>query len=484
MNDTRIEALRSASLLEVASLIQRRELSPVEVVEAALDRAETDGPYFNTYITVMREQARDTAKAAETEILRGNYRGPLHGVPLSIKDIYWTKGVRTTSGSRVLADFIPDEDATVVARLRDAGAVLIAKANTYQFACSPPIREYGPTRNPWNVTRTTRGSSCGSAASVAAGIDYGSFGSDTGGSIRVPSAFTGIVGLKPSCGLIPRYGMNPVSWTMDFSGPMARTVGDTKALLQATIGADARDPSTIGKPDLGPGLTDPFELRGVRIGLFEEALGEPTLPEVADTVRHAARTLENAGADVTRFDMPEFLKLAGDAHGNIMWPEDLFLHRKWFPLQRDLYSQFLCERFDEAQTISAQTYLEAMELRTQLQQRIHEAMANIDILLLPVVPFPATPLEGAEDDQEEDRTEELLGLGWLNCPFDVVGNPAISVPGGLTSDNMPIGIQLVGRHFEDLYLLDVAETLEAHTGFRSHQDRLLRSIHNRREQPV
>lgn len=479
MIETKVESLRSASLLEVANLIESRQVSPLEVTEAALDRAAIDGPYFNTYITVMEEQALATAKMAEEEILSGVYRGPLHGVPLSIKDIYWTKDVRTTAGSRVLADFVPDEDATVVSRLKDAGAVLLAKANTYQFACSPPIRDFGATRNPWNVTRTTRGSSCGSAASVAAGIDYGSFGSDTGGSIRVPSSFTGIVGLKPSYGLVPRFGMNPVSWTMDFGGPMARTVADTRTLLQAVAGTDPRDPSTVGTPSLRPGLKKPLDLKGIRVGLFEEAIGRPTTPDVAAVIVRAAELLAGAGADVVPFALSGFLNDSGDAHGDIMWPEVLFTHREWYPAKRELYSRFLRDRLADTQSISAQAYLIAMETRTRLQRELNAAMADVDLLLLPVVPFPATPLEGAEDDHEEDRTDELVGLGWLNCPFDVTGNPAISMPGGLTPDQLPVGIQLVGRPFEDLLVLDVAETLEGLLDFRLHRDVLLASIKRR-----
>ncbi|MCA9861037.1 MAG: hypothetical protein KC438_15010, partial [Thermomicrobiales bacterium] len=199
-------------------------------------------------------------------------------------------------------------------------------------------------------------------------------------------------------------------------------------------------------------------------------------------VKNAATKLELAGAEVSTVAMPDFLSDAADAHGNIMWPEILFLHRHWYPSKKELYSEFLRDRLEASQTISAQTYLSALDTRAHLQEQIGRTLADVDLLLLPVVPFPATPLEGAEDDSETGRDAEFFGLGWLNCPFDITGNPAISMPGGLTSDHLPIGIQLVGRPFEDLLVLDVAEALESQLGFRSQQDALLRMIADRHRQ--
>ncbi|MEA2530020.1 MAG: aspartyl-tRNA(Asn)/glutamyl-tRNA(Gln) amidotransferase subunit, partial [Thermomicrobiales bacterium] len=256
-------------LVEVAQSIRQRERSPVEVVEEALGRAERLNPVLNAYITILPDQALAEARDAEQEIMRGGYRGPLHGVPVSVKDIFATRGIRTTAGSRVLADQVPDEDATVVRKLREAGAILIAKANTYQFACSPPHPDYGPTRNPWDLSRTTRGSSSGSAAAVAAGIDFGSIGSDTGGSIRIPAAFTGITGLKPTQGRVGRFGMQPVSWTLDHAGPLARSVADVAAIFAAIAGRDERDPGSIEGAEIRA-ISGGDRLDGLVVGVLTE----------------------------------------------------------------------------------------------------------------------------------------------------------------------------------------------------------------------
>jgi aspartyl-tRNA(Asn)/glutamyl-tRNA(Gln) amidotransferase subunit A len=260
---------------------------------------------------------------------------------------------------------------------------------------------------------------------------------------------------------------------------MARSTGDARALLDAVRGCDPSDPATLGNPEYAPGLTGD-SLAGVRIGLFAEALGEPTTPEIAGAVRQAAEHLRAAGATVTEAAIPGFIDEALTAHGTIMWAEDRHLHRQWYPAQKDKYSAFLRERFDAAAEISAVDYLAALEERKRLQARIREAMTGFDALLMPNAPFPATPLETAEAEVEEDRTAELIGLGWLNSPFNLSGQPAVTLPVALSPDGLPLGVQLVGRHFEDARLLDIAAGLETLANFRPHRTAMLRGLQEQR----
>ncbi|HKG27060.1 MAG TPA: amidase family protein, partial [Thermomicrobiales bacterium] len=285
-------------LVETAGAIARRELSPVELVDTTLRRIERLNPILNAYITVLAEDARASARTAEREIAAGNYRGPLHGIPVSVKDLFWTKGVRTTGGSRLLAKFVPAEDATIVARLRAAGAILVAKANLLELAYAVAHPDYGPTKNPWDLTRTASGSSGGSAAAVVAGMDFGSFGSDTAGSIRLPASLCGAVGFKPTFGHISRHGLVPLSPSLDFAGPFGRSVRDVAALLQAVAGHDPRDAASadVPVPDFAAALTD--RLDGMTIGFVRNVMGAGLDPEIDAAVASAVPILAKAGATI------------------------------------------------------------------------------------------------------------------------------------------------------------------------------------------
>jgi aspartyl-tRNA(Asn)/glutamyl-tRNA(Gln) amidotransferase subunit A len=444
-------------LVEVAHLIRTRAISPVEVVEGALRRAEGLNPALNAYITLLSEQALAEARDAEREIARGDYRGPLHGVPLSVKDIFSTRGILTTCGSRVLAAFVPEEDATVVERLRAAGGILVAKANTFQFACSPPHPDFGPTRNPWDLTRTTRGSSSGSAAAVAAGLDYGSYGSDTGGSIRVPAAFSGIVGLKPTYGRISRFGMQPVSWTLDHAGPLGRSVVDVAALFAAVAGPDTRDPNSIDVGSSSSGDRD-----GLVIGVVSDFMGSDVEPEVLAAVQGAIGVLAGAGLTVKDVAIPELTKDALDAHGQIMWPEAAHCHRDWFPRLAEEYTTFSQRRFTEARAVPTVDYLRGLDERRRIQARVADIQREIDLFVQPTAPMVATPLESMEPDADE-RAEELTALGAWNSPFNLTGQPALTVPCGFSADGLPIGLQIVGRPGEDELMLHAGAVYQSQT---------------------
>jgi aspartyl-tRNA(Asn)/glutamyl-tRNA(Gln) amidotransferase subunit A len=449
------------SLTEVSEQIRTRQLSPVEVVEDALRRAEALNPVLNCYITVLAEPALAEAAEAERMIGRGDYRGPLHGVPVSVKDLFQTAGVRTTSGSRLRAGWVPDEDATAVRKLKEAGAILLAKANTFQFACSPPHPDYGPTRNPWNLARTTRGSSSGSASAVAAGIDYGSIGSDTGGSIRVPASFCGLAGLKPTFGRVSRFGMQRVSWTMDHAGPLARSVADLALLLDAVSGFDERDPQSIAfVPDRSP--RPEGRLDGLTIGVIEEFFTEPALPEILTAVEAGVQVMAEGGATIQRISIPELTEDAMRAHGQIMWPEAAHVHQCSFPAQADLYSDFLQEHLAKARAVPAVEYLAGQAERERIRHRVKEIQQEIDLFVIPTSPVVATELESMEPGADP-RLEELSGLGRWNSPFDLTGQPALTVPCGFSTEGLPIGLQIVGRDFADELVLHAGAVYQART---------------------
>jgi aspartyl-tRNA(Asn)/glutamyl-tRNA(Gln) amidotransferase subunit A len=449
-------------LVEVAERIRTRASSPVEVVEESLRRADELNPVLNAYITVLGERALAEARAAEREIVAGNYRGSLHGVPVSVKDIFATEGVRTTCGSRILADFVPDGDATVVRKLREAGAVLIAKANTFQFACSPPHPDFGPTRNPWDLSRTTRGSSSGSAAAVAAGIDYGSIGSDTGGSIRVPAAFTGIAGLKPTLGRVGRFGMQTVSWTMDHAGPLARSVADLAVLMAAVAGSDERDRLSIDAPFVADKV-ESERLDGLVFGVLTDFLGDGVEAEMRTAVESAIEVLRNLGGEIRYVSVPDLGEPALTAHGQIMWPEAAYCHREWYPSRLSDYTEFSQHRFAEARTVPAIDYLQGLEERRRIRSAVADVQRKIDLLVLPTAPMAATPLESMEPGADE-RLTELAALGTYNSPFDLTGQPAITVPCGFSREGLPVGLQIVGRDRED------ETVIRAAMGFQSGTD--------------
>lgn len=434
----------SAVSLRVAS----RAISPVELVEIALQKIEKLNPSLNAYITVLADESKAAAITAEREIAAGRHRGPLHGVPVSVKDLFWTRGVRTTAGSRVLANFVPEEDATVVRRLHDAGAIIVAKANMLEFAYAVVHPDYGPTRNPWDLTKTTSGSSGGSAAAVAAGMDFGSFGTDTGGSIRIPAAFCGVVGLKPTYGRVSRFGVQTLSWTLDHAGPFGRSVSDVALLLRAVAGPDQRDPTTdqIGVPDYLGSLTE--RLDGVSVALVTNFMDAKVNSEVRAAVGRAVEVLAEAGANVSEIALPELEGEAISAVMQILLPEASYCHREWIDTHHADYSETVLERLRVGQRTAAVAYIEAQNTRERLRQRIKGLQREIDLFILPTTPTVATPLEATTLPAVQGE-KELTALIRMTAPFDLTGQPALSLPCGFSQAGLPIGFQIVGRDFEE-----------------------------------
>ncbi len=454
-------------LLAVAEKIRTREVSPLEVTERVLARIATLEPAFNAFVTVLGEQAREQASAAEREILGGAYRGPLHGIPVSVKDLFATQGIRTSAGSRILANHLPDEDATVVQRLRAAGAVLIGKTNMLEFAYAAVHPDYGPTPNPWDRTRSSSGSSSGSAVAVAMGMGYGSIGSDTGGSIRLPAAYCGIVGLKPTYGRVSRHGGIPVSWSADHFGPMTRTVADTAALLGVIAGEDARDPTSGRAPvpdyraGLGGGLT------GKCIGIADAYLRQPVDPAAERLVTQAIATLETLGARVVEISLPPPAGAVA-ALLAILMPEATVYHLPWLRTRPDDYSPAVRERLELGAITPAVSYIQAQGVRRRFVDEFLRAMdeEGVDLLLTPTAPSAATPLDGDLVTGDEADPQLLASLIAFSGPFNLTGFPAISIPCGFTEGGLPVGLQLVARPWEEASLLAAAHGYEQATGWQ------------------
>jgi aspartyl-tRNA(Asn)/glutamyl-tRNA(Gln) amidotransferase subunit A len=453
------EHLADRTLLEVAEQIRLRQVSSLELTDAALSRLAALEPSLNAFVTVLTDQARADAANADAEIAAGAYRGPLHGIPLSLKDLFDTAGIRTTAGSRILADNVPDEDATIVSRLRAAGAVITGKTNMLEFAYAAVHPDYGPTSNPWDLKRSTSGSSSGSAAAVAAGIGYGSIGSDTGGSIRLPAAYCGIVGLKPTYGRVSRHGAVPVSWSCDHVGPMTRSVADAAALLGVIAGEDPRD-STTGRvpvPDYLAGLR--ADLAGVRVGVADAYLRQHVEPSVQRLVQAALADLERLGATIVEIALPPPSEAVPALLG-ILSPEATAFHLPWLRTCPEAYSQAVREHLELGAITSAVTYIEAQRERRRITDAMAAAMQAVDVIAMPTAPTAATLQD--DDLVSSDDADPALLAALINFtgPFDLTGFPAVSLPCGFMESGLPVGLQLVARPYDEGRLLAAAHAYE------------------------
>jgi aspartyl-tRNA(Asn)/glutamyl-tRNA(Gln) amidotransferase subunit A len=458
------------SLRSLATLIQRQEVSPVEATKAVVDRIEKYDRQLNSFITLLSDGALAQARAAEQEIHDGHYRGPLHGIPIAVKDLYYTKGIRTTAGSKILSDFIPAYDATVIARLREAGAILIGKLNMHEFArgATNASSLIGACNNPWDTLRVPGGSSGGSGAAVAAGLCYGSLGSDTGGSIRIPAAFCGIVGLKPTYGRVSRYGVFPLSWSLDHVGPMTRTVTDAALMLQVIAGHDRYDPTTRTAvvPDYSAALTGDIE--GARLGIPQEFYFEQLDAEVGESVRAAIQTLERAGAHVEEVSLP-LSKYAAAAGRIISLTESAEIHEKFLRTRCADYSPDVRAGFLAGQLILGKHYMKAQRLRSLIRQEIAAALRRVDALVTPTVPIPAPRIGHATVEIGQETIDIMSALSRLTRPANLAGFPAISVPCGFTQGGLPVGLQLTGRPFAEATILQLAYAYEQETTWHQRQ---------------
>jgi len=462
MSDT---DLAFASIEEVGKLFRNRKLSPVELTRLMLARIKRLNPKLNAYITVTADLALAQARKAEAELFaphgrkgRRN-RGPLHGIPISLKDNIHTAGIRTTAGSKILRDFIPKEDAVVVAQLKDTGAVLLGKTNMHEFAYGVTSNNphYGPVRNPWDLSRIPGGSSGGSTAAVAAGLCYGSIGTDTGGSIRIPAALCGVVGLKPTWGRISCQGVVPLSPLLDCTGPLARSVHDVAILTAAIYARVGREPNFANPSTL---KANP---RKFSLGLPRQMFFDALSPEVRSSFDSALRDLRRLGMKTADISIP-LLDETEEAGNLIAWAEASLFHRQqgYFPARSAEYGDDVRSRLEMGTKVSAVDFLEALEIRRQFVQQFHLALAegDVDAIVVPTTPIDA-PLLNQETSHigANDYPTRALLLR-LNRPANLAGTPSLSVPCGFTRAGLPIGLQIMGGASSESTLLRIANAFE------------------------
>jgi aspartyl-tRNA(Asn)/glutamyl-tRNA(Gln) amidotransferase subunit A len=449
--------LTSLTLSEASELLASRRVSAVELTQACLDRIEKFNPVLNAFITVTGEQALAVAHQRDEELRRGKNLGPLHGIPIAVKDNIDTAGVRTTAASELFKDRIPDEDAEVVRRLKDAGAIILGKTNLQEFAYggSSAVSVYGPVRNPWALDRIPGGSSGGSAAATAAGLCFGSLGTDTAGSVRMPASYCGIVGLKPTYGRVSNRGSIPLSWTLDHIGPLCRTVRDTALMLEAMAGFDTREPGSANVPagryshDLRIGRTPKL-----RLGLPRHPFYDELDPEVAAAVIAAFDVLRPWSESARDIELPPL-----PAMHFIMGTEAYAYHQRWIANSPEKYQPDTLNRtIGLSEHVSKEDYANARRACEVLRRDISKLFADVDVLILPTVSGAPSLIEPIADNAARDP--ERTRSTW---PFNVTGLPAISIPCGFSRSGLPIGLQIVGAPFAESTVLALAYAYEQAT---------------------
>ena len=452
------------TIARVAAALRKREISPVELTRALLERIQALDGKVSSFITVTEDLALAQAKDAEAALLKDQGVGPLTGVPIALKDLYATKGIRTTAHSKVLVDWLPNADATTTSLLQKAGTVLLGKLAMHEYAFGAPGFDtpFPPARNPWDLERVTGGSSSGSGAALAAGFCYGALGSDTGGSIRGPSMLCGVAGIKPTYGRVSRSGVVPLSWSLDHAGPMARSVEDCALLLQAIAGHDATDPASanVAVPDytasLGKGV------QGLRIGVprawFDE--GDGTEPAVMAAFEAAAGVLKSLGATMIEVDAAPFIAARGP-NTIIMIAEAYSFHEQTLRTRPHDLSRGVQDRAREGAFISAADYIDSMRARTVISRQVKQILDSVDVIVSPAMARTAARFDEPPDPEARYRQPAYTP------PFNLTGLPAMSVPCGFSSEGLPVGLQIAGRAFDEATVLQVAHAYEGATGWHT-----------------
>jgi len=466
-------ALEFATISALAPLLAKRKLSPVELTRLYLSRIERLNPRLNAFLTVTSDRALADARIAERELLRGRSRGPLHGIPVALKDNIWTRGIRTTVGSSILRDFVPEEDATVVRRLVRAGAILLGKTNLHEFAYGVTTENphFGPARNPWALDRIPGGSSGGSAIAVSAGMCVATLGSDTGGSIRIPSALCGVVGLKPTFGRVSVHGVFPLAPSFDHVGPIARSAADAALLLNAIAGRDPLDPASIAQPREIPGRSR--RSKKLRLGRPKQHFWAHLDPEVGRLLEAAVNALASHGAAVEEVSLPT-ISSGVEAANNIAAVEATQVHRQagYFPARVSDYGKDVRSRLEQGAEVRAVDYLEAEKLMRRSRVEFEAAVSRVDAIVIPAVSIPAPPL-GADPVRVGNVEMPLRSaLVDLNRPGNLTGLPAITIPCGFTREGLPVGLELIGRAFDEATIVSIAGGYEGEHEWRSAHPRL------------
>jgi aspartyl-tRNA(Asn)/glutamyl-tRNA(Gln) amidotransferase subunit A len=456
------------TIAEAAARIGKRELSPVELTESRLARIERFDDQLHSFIRVLREPALAAAQRAEAEIMAGNYRGPLHGIPIGLKDIYETKGVPTTGHSKILIDHVPQQDATSVRRLTDAGAIVVGKLATHEFALGGPSFDlpWPPARNPWDTSRFTGGSSSGTGAAVAAGLVLSGTGSDTGGSIRGPAAFCGLAGLKPTYGRISRAGVLPLAFSLDHAGPMAWTAEDCAIMLQAMAGHDPGDPASANRPV--PDYRTPLsgDVKGLRIGLIRHFYEDdnPADNATRQGIAAAVKTFEDLGCSVRELRLSPLADWAA-CGVIIMLSEAYAIHQATLRERFGDYGELFRNRMALAALVSAGDYVQAVRRRRELAAEFAAAMADLDLAITAAAPGEAPAIDAIGKFATFERP-------MLTMPFNVTGTPAMSVCCGYSPAGLPLAFQLCGKPFDEATVLRAAHAYETATPWRSVRPRL------------
>ncbi len=461
-----------ATATELARMIRTKAISPVDAVQALLERIAAREGVLRSFITVCGDAALEAARQAEAALAAGGDLGPLHGVPIALKDLFDTAGVKTTGGSKILAERVPAADATVVARLRAAGAIVLGKLNMHEFAYGPEglNEHYGTPRNPWDAAehRIPGGSSSGSGVAVAAGLVPAALGSDTGGSIRIPAALCGITGLKPTYGRVSRSGVLPLAWSMDHAGPMARTAADCALLLRPMAGYDPADASTsvLPVPDYAGALTG--DVKGLRVGLLRAHFLADAAPEVREAVERAARVLEQLGARVDEVALPSVVHVPAASFA-VVATEALAYHAPWLRARPGDYQADVRDRLRLGAFVSGVHYVRGQQVRALVRREVDEALARRDVLLAPTTPLAATVLGRAEAAVGDATVDVRSALIRFTRPFNFSGHPVCSVPCGFTAGGLPVGMQIVGRLFDEATVLRAADAYQRATDWHTHR---------------
>ena len=450
------------SIAQLSELIRSKEISSLEATDAYLDRISRIDGILNSYITVTHEEARKSAVEADESIADGNYHGLLHGIPLAVKDQFFTKGIRTTAGSNLLSEFIPEQDAVVVEKLKAAGSVILGKLNLSEFALGESFSHpAGTPRNPWDLNRNPGISSSGSAAATSAFLCASALAEDTGGSTRIPAAWCGLAGLRPTWGRVSRRGVIPVSWSMDTVGPVARTVEDCAITFQAIAGYDSEDPYSWDTPvpDYRLGLSG--GVSGLKIGVLKEKVAFGNLePQTLEAMHTAIDQLKSLGAIVEEVSIPS-VECAGVASKCITDMDGGYLHHERLKTRAQEYDHNSRVRLITGILTPAQSYIKAQKLRKIVRDDILETLSRVDALILPTSPGPAPNIpEKAGIANQEDAQSRISGVRNFTGAFNLAGLPALSLPCGFTSENLPLSIQMAGRPMEEELLFRLGHTYQ------------------------
>lgn len=457
MSDSELAFL---SLAEAAERLERREVSSVELTRNALERISALNRRLNAFITVLTESAITNAERADARRKQGK-TGNLLGVPVALKDLFNTAGIRTTGGARVLAENVPEHNATVVTKLQEAGAILLGKTNMMEFAYGYPHPDFGETRNPWKTDHTAGGSSGGSAAAVCAGLAYGALGSDTGGSIRSPAAYCGLSGLKPTYGRVSRHGVLPLSWSLDHVGPLTRSSRDAAIIFDAITGFDQSDPASANAPSEPTVTVIDQDVSSLRVGIVDELFQRYVQPEVRDVALAAVKQLGELGVELNHV-APRHLDLVMPAITPIVQAEAASYHRHTLATRPNDYSTEVRDNLRLGAMVSAIDYIDAQRVRRLIRDEIESVMQQVDVLIFPTQPIVAPPLDSYQvaGSLSDDVLDVEIGHTGI---ANLTGHPALSILAGFTAEGLPVGLQITGRMFDEATVLRLGNAFESAT---------------------